>query len=196
MEQEQIIAATTVLEIALRDILREDLGQTYTVSVGLSQPLPQRGAGHIEVSFGAAPENIATMTARVMQEIKRLQQEGPSAGSDQPRQGNGAARLRDGAAGRTTTGWGGCRRSRCTAATRRDPDAQQAHRRADAAGAAGRVQEVLPGGPLDRGDARPLSRAVTARAPLRRCPAFVTKRLCTTYPTGVRPLIDTRTGAL
>ena len=43
MEQEKIIAATTVLDIALRDILREDLGQTYTVSVGLSQALPQRG---------------------------------------------------------------------------------------------------------------------------------------------------------
>jgi len=78
MEQEQIIAATTVLDVALRDILREDLGQTYTVRVDLSQPLPQRGVGHIEVRFGAAPENLPSMTARVMQEIKRLQQEGPS----------------------------------------------------------------------------------------------------------------------
>ena len=77
-EQEKIIAATTVLDIALRDILREDLGQTYTVGVGLSQALPQRGGGHIEVRFGAAPENLPSMTARVMQEIKRLQQEGPS----------------------------------------------------------------------------------------------------------------------
>jgi zinc protease len=79
MEQEKIIAATTVLDIALRDILREDLGQTYTVGVGLAQPLPQRGGGHIQVRFGAAPENLAAMTARVMQEIKRLQAEGPSA---------------------------------------------------------------------------------------------------------------------
>ena len=77
-EQEKIIAATTVLDIALRDILREDLGQTYTVQVGLSQALPQRGSGHIEVRFQAAPENLTTMTARVMQEIRRLQQEGPS----------------------------------------------------------------------------------------------------------------------
>ena len=36
LEQEKIIAATTVLDIALRDILREDLGQTYNVQVGLS----------------------------------------------------------------------------------------------------------------------------------------------------------------
>ena len=57
-------------------------------------------------------------------------------------------------------------------------------------------KKYFPAGPLDSRDARPLSRAVTARAPLRRCPAFVTKRLFTTYPTGVRPLIDTRTGAL
>ena len=67
-----------MLDIALRDILREDLGQTYTVSVDLSQALPQRGSGHIEVRFQAAPENLPSMTARVMQEIKRLQQEGPT----------------------------------------------------------------------------------------------------------------------
>jgi zinc protease len=77
-EQEKIIAATTVLDIVLRDILREDLGQTYTVSVGLSQALPQRGSGHIEVRFQAAPENLPSMTARVMQEIKLLQQQGPT----------------------------------------------------------------------------------------------------------------------
>jgi zinc protease len=68
-----------VLDIALRDILREDLGQTYTVAVGLSQPLPQRGAGHVQVRFGADPGNLPSMTERVLQEVKRLQDEGPSA---------------------------------------------------------------------------------------------------------------------
>ena len=79
VEQENVVEAMTVLQTSLRDILREELGQTYNVSVGLSQPLPQRGAGHVEVSFGAAPDNIAAMTERVMKEIKRLQDEGPSA---------------------------------------------------------------------------------------------------------------------
>jgi len=79
MEQEKIIAATTILQTTLRDMLREDLGQTYTVSVGLSQALPLRGAGYIQVGFGAAPENIDGMTDRVLAEVKRLQQEGPSA---------------------------------------------------------------------------------------------------------------------
>ena len=77
-EQERVSQAATVLEIALRDILREELGQTYTVSVGLSQPLPQRGAGYMQVRFGAAPENIESMRARVVKEITRLQTEGPS----------------------------------------------------------------------------------------------------------------------
>jgi zinc protease len=77
--EEQLSAATTVLEMALRDILREELGQTYTVRVGSSQSLPQRGNGHVAVSFGAAPENVDAMIDRVLQEVKRLQQEGPSA---------------------------------------------------------------------------------------------------------------------
>ncbi|HEY6214669.1 MAG TPA: insulinase family protein, partial [Vicinamibacterales bacterium] len=78
LEQEKVQEATSVLEIALRDILREDLGQTYNVSVGLSQSLPQSGTGKIQVRFGAAPENLEGMTARVLQEIARLQKEGPS----------------------------------------------------------------------------------------------------------------------
>ena len=78
VEQEKIIEATTVLEIVLRDILREDLGQTYNVSVGLSQTLPQRGDGRIEIRFGGAPENIEGMTTRVVEEIKKLQEAGPS----------------------------------------------------------------------------------------------------------------------
>jgi zinc protease len=78
MEQERALAATDVLEIALRDILREELGQTYTVSVDLAQGLPQRGGGHVEINFGAAPDNIEKMSARVLQEVQRLQKEGPS----------------------------------------------------------------------------------------------------------------------
>jgi zinc protease len=78
-EQENVAAASNVLQTALRDILREELGQTYSVSVGLDQRVPQHGYGRMEVSFGSAPENIDAMTERVMKEIKRLQEEGPSA---------------------------------------------------------------------------------------------------------------------
>ena len=77
-EQTRVEAATEVLEIALRDILREELGETYSVSVGLQQNLPQRGDGYIAISFGASPDNIGKMIDRVLAEVKRLQQEGPS----------------------------------------------------------------------------------------------------------------------
>jgi zinc protease len=79
MEQERIIAATTVLETVLRDTLREELGQTYTVSVGLDQSPPMRGDGYVGVNFGAAPENIGAMTDLVLKEVRRLQNDGPSA---------------------------------------------------------------------------------------------------------------------
>ena len=79
LDQEYVIAATTVLDIVLRDVLREDLGQTYTVGVGLNQALPQRGDGHIDVRFGAAPENLKPMVDRTLQEIRKLQQAPPSA---------------------------------------------------------------------------------------------------------------------
>jgi zinc protease len=79
MEQERISAATDILEVSLRDILREELGQTYTVSVDAVQYAPQPpGGGYVEISFGAAPENIEKMTARVMQEVERLKREGPT----------------------------------------------------------------------------------------------------------------------
>ena len=78
-EQSRVEAATEVLEIALRDILREELGETYGVSVGLSQMLPQRGAGRIGITFGGAPEKIDSMIERVIKEVQRLQAEGPTA---------------------------------------------------------------------------------------------------------------------
>jgi zinc protease len=78
-EQTRVEAATEVLETALRDILREELGETYSVSVGLQQSLPQRGDGYIGISFGASPENIGKMIDRVMAEVKTYQQRGPSA---------------------------------------------------------------------------------------------------------------------
>jgi zinc protease len=78
-EAARVSAAADILEIALRDILREELGETYNVTVGWSQRLPQRGTGRIQVSFGGSPANIDKMTDRVLQEVKRLQQEGPLA---------------------------------------------------------------------------------------------------------------------
>jgi zinc protease len=73
-----VSTAADVLELALRDILREELGETYTVSVSFQQETFQRGGGHVAVGFTAAPENVQRMVDRVMQEIQRMQKEGPS----------------------------------------------------------------------------------------------------------------------
>ncbi|MCC7415815.1 MAG: insulinase family protein [Acidobacteria bacterium] len=78
VELEKLAAAALVLQTSLRDILREELGQTYSVSVGRSQDWPQRGDGYMQVSYGSAPENSAPMLDRVLQEVKRLQTDGPS----------------------------------------------------------------------------------------------------------------------
>ena len=77
-ELTRLASANDVLEIALRDILREELGETYTVSVDLQQELHQRGGGHVAVQFTAAPANLQKMTDRVLQEIQRMKKEGPS----------------------------------------------------------------------------------------------------------------------
>ena len=79
LETHRAQAATSVLEMRLRDILREKLGGTYSVNVGYSNTAPLPGYGTTSVQFGSAPENVESLTAAVMTEIERLQKEGPSA---------------------------------------------------------------------------------------------------------------------
>lgn len=78
VEPTRLSAAADVLEIALRDILREDLGQTYTVNAGFTESRPQSGTGRVVVSFGGSPQNIDQMVERVLAEVRRLKEEGPS----------------------------------------------------------------------------------------------------------------------
>ena len=154
VDAENIAEATTVLDIALRDALREELSQTYTVSVGQGGPgLPQRGGGYMRVSFGAAPENVASMTERVLAEIKKLQQDGPSADLDEPREGSGEAQLRDVAAAERLLAGPPAGRPSVRPRSEGDPHAARAHRRGDAADDSGGLQEELPDRSLHRRDA-------------------------------------------
>ena len=77
-ELTRLTSATEVLDIALRDILREELGETYGVTVDFNQEMFQRGGGHTFVQFTAAPQNLQKMTERVLQEVQRMQKEGPT----------------------------------------------------------------------------------------------------------------------
>ena len=79
METHRLQAATEVLEMRLREILREQLGGTYSVGVNYSNTSPEPGYGVTSVQFGSAPENVQSLTTAVMSEIARLRKEGPSA---------------------------------------------------------------------------------------------------------------------
>ncbi len=79
MEAHRARAATQVLQMRLRDILREELGGTYSVGVGYSDNSPVPGYGSTSVQFGSSPENAESLTKAVLGEVARLQREGPSA---------------------------------------------------------------------------------------------------------------------
>lgn len=78
LEMHRARAAAGVLNIRLREILREEMGGTYGVGVGFSNTPPIKGYGTMTVQFGSAPENIDKMVAATLKEIERLKAEGPS----------------------------------------------------------------------------------------------------------------------
>ncbi len=68
---------TDVLQIKLRERLREDLGGTYGVSVSQSverDPVPSYS---IQIGFGADPERLEELTAVVFEEMDKLKTHGP-----------------------------------------------------------------------------------------------------------------------
>jgi zinc protease len=78
-ETHRLQAATTVVENRLREILREQLGGTYSVGVGYSNTAPVPGYGYTSVQFGSSPENVEKLQAAVMAELDKLRKEGPTA---------------------------------------------------------------------------------------------------------------------
>ncbi|HJU43781.1 MAG TPA: insulinase family protein [Vicinamibacterales bacterium] len=77
-EMHRTRAAAGVLNIRLREILREEMGGTYGVSVGFANTPPVKGYGTMVIQFGSAPENVEKMVAATLKEIERLKTEGPS----------------------------------------------------------------------------------------------------------------------
>ncbi len=80
VEEETIASgAATLLQMRLRDILREELGSTYSVSSDYDNILPTPGYGTTTISFGSAPENAEKLVTAVLDEVKRLATVGPTA---------------------------------------------------------------------------------------------------------------------
>jgi zinc protease len=79
MEMHRARAAASVLEMRLRDVLREELGGTYSVGVGYSNTQPQPGYGTMGVEFGSSPENVDRLVKTVLDETAKVRDAGPSA---------------------------------------------------------------------------------------------------------------------
>ena len=68
-----------VLDIRLRDVLREELGGTYGASVSSSvtrEPTPQYA---VNISFGADPQRLEALTKTVFEQIEKIKREPPTA---------------------------------------------------------------------------------------------------------------------
>jgi len=68
-----------VLEIRLRERLREDLGGTYGVNAGGSVSNRPTAAYNFTVNFGSSPDRADELTRVVFEEIEALKRSGPSA---------------------------------------------------------------------------------------------------------------------
>lgn len=71
-------AATSILQIRLREILREDKGGTYGVGVGGSLGQFPKKTYSSSISFGCNPDNLEELLSAAMEELERLKREGPS----------------------------------------------------------------------------------------------------------------------
>jgi zinc protease len=79
LEMHRARAAANLVSIRLREILREQLGGTYGVSVNYTNALPQKNYGAINVTFGSAPDRVEALQKAVIDEVTRLRNEGPTA---------------------------------------------------------------------------------------------------------------------
>ena len=68
-----------VLRMRYRDVLREELGGTYDVSVSQSSERDPHPEFQFSIDFGSAPERVDTLRAAVFRELERIKRDGPTA---------------------------------------------------------------------------------------------------------------------
>jgi zinc protease len=79
LDTHRLRAGASILQVRLREVLREELGGTYSVGVVYSDTSPQPGYGTTTVQFGSSPENAERLTSAVMAEVEKLRRDGPTA---------------------------------------------------------------------------------------------------------------------
>ncbi len=78
-ERHALASLVDVLDIRLREVLREDMGGTYGVSISQSnarEPYPNYA---VHVMFGAAPERLDSLAGAVFDVIEQIKKNGPTA---------------------------------------------------------------------------------------------------------------------
>lgn len=81
-DREQLYALKSlagILEMRLRETLREDLGGTYGVGVRASASAEPYAGFHLLIGFGTAPERLDELTAATFRTMEALQASGPTA---------------------------------------------------------------------------------------------------------------------
>ncbi|HUF50794.1 MAG TPA: insulinase family protein [Longimicrobiales bacterium] len=68
-----------ILDMKLRDVLREDLGGTYGVGISQSTQYFPEGRYLLSINFGAAPERLEELTKTVYDELEKMKANGPDA---------------------------------------------------------------------------------------------------------------------
>jgi len=71
-------AMADVLENRLREVLREDLGGTYGVSVSPSYSKIPREEYELEISFGSSPSRVEELVKAVLKDIEDFKAKGPT----------------------------------------------------------------------------------------------------------------------
>ena len=77
--REALSALADVLDMRLREVLREAMGGTYGVEVGANSQREPRAEYSVGIGFSAAPERVAELTSAVFAQIDSLQRTGPTA---------------------------------------------------------------------------------------------------------------------
>jgi len=67
-----------VLRLRLREVLREDMGGVYGVSVWASMSKEPRSKYSLNVTFGCAPDRVEELTDAVLVEVKQIMNETPA----------------------------------------------------------------------------------------------------------------------
>ncbi len=72
-----IESLASIMEIDLREVLREELGGTYSVGITQYTSLYPKQEYHCWIMFGCDPDRIDELTSTVFEQIDRLKAEGP-----------------------------------------------------------------------------------------------------------------------